>query len=69
MADVEIVYAHHHKDKKPADRAAVEEGLARRLVRAGIANYATKSDAIEAEGPAGEERTVSAARKRAREAQ
>lgn len=65
MADVEIVFAHHHRDYKPLDRASVDEGLARRLVRGGYANYATKADAVEAEGPAGEERTVRASRRRA----
>lgn len=65
MADIEIVFAHHHKDQVPGDRKSVDEGLARRLVRGGYANYATKADAVEAEGPGGEERTVRASRRRA----
>lgn len=59
MADtVEIVFAHHHRDHVPGDRVAVPVDEARRLVRGGRASYATKTAAVEVEGPAGADKTA-----------
>lgn len=63
MDTVEIEFAHHHDDHVPGDRVAVDVDTARRLVRGGRANYATKPDAVEAEGDAGADKTK---RRRAR---
>lgn len=66
MADtdkVEIVFAHHHGTHVPGERATVDADEARRLVRGGRANYATKTDAVSVEGEAGADKT---ARRRAK---
>lgn len=63
MADektVEITYAHHHGTHVPGDKVKVPETEARRLVRAGRANYATKKDAATVEGNAGADKTARA---------
>lgn len=65
MDTVEIVFAHHHGRHVPGDRVPVDAGEARRLVAGGRAAYATKPDALEAEGEAGVEKTQTAGRKRA----
>lgn len=65
MDTVEIVFAHHHGAHKPGDRVAAAAGEARRLVRGGRANYATKPDALEGDGEAGTERTVAAVKAQA----
>lgn len=61
MSDtVEIVYAHHQGAYVPGDRASVDAATAKRLVRTGRANYATKADATAVEGDAGAEKTTRA---------
>jgi len=60
---VEVVFAHHHGKHVPGERVELDVDEARRLVRGGRANYATKPDAVQAEGEAGEEKT---ARRRAK---
>lgn len=57
MDTVEIEFAHHHEGHVPGDRVAVDVDTARRLVRGGRANYATKPDAVQAEGDAGADKT------------
>lgn len=57
-SSVEIIYAHHHGDHVPGDRVSVDEGTARKLVKAGRANYATQADAKAAEGEDGAEKTA-----------
>lgn len=57
---VEIVYAHHQGDHVPGDREKVDAATAKRLVRTGRANYATKADAVSTEGDDGAEKTVRA---------
>lgn len=66
MDKVEIVFAHHNRDHKPGDRATVAIDDARRLVRGGRASYATQTDAKAVEGDDGADKTIAAARKRAR---
>lgn len=57
---VEIIYAHHDGDRKPGDRAKVDSDVAKRLVRNGRANYATKAVAVKTEGEGGAEKTARA---------
>jgi hypothetical protein len=58
MADtVEIIYAHHTRDHVPGDRETVDRATAKRLVRTGRANYATKAAATRTEGDAGADKT------------
>jgi hypothetical protein len=56
--NVEIVYAHHLGSNKPGDKVAVSELEARRLVKAGRANYATVAAATTAEGEEGKAKTA-----------
>lgn len=60
MADVEIIYAHHHGPRVPGEKVKVSEAEARRLVNAGRANYATKKDAAAAGGEGAEAKTARA---------
>lgn len=62
---VEIIFSHPHRvDADTAyevgARAAFPPLEAKNLVRAGVATYATKVAATDAEGPAGEEKTARA---------
>lgn len=61
MADtVTIEFAHPHGDHAVGDRDVVDPATAKRLVRAGVANYATKTDAVAVEGDAGAAKTARA---------
>lgn len=67
---VEIVLSHpwvddEGSDHEIGDRFAVPIATAKKLVRGGVAVYPTKSDAVEAEGEAGVDKTARAVRKRA----
>lgn len=62
---VEVQFSHPHGDYAVGDRAELEVVEAKKLVRAGVAVYPTRADAVEAEGDAGAEKTARAVRKRA----
>lgn len=58
MADsVSIILSHPHAGNEVGDRVEVAPDEAKRLVRAGVATYATASDATSVEGEAGKART------------
>lgn len=57
---VEITFSHPHGDHAVGDRVSVPRLEAKNLVRAGVAVYPTKADAVAAEGQAGEEKTARA---------
>jgi hypothetical protein len=65
MDTVEVEFSHPHDDYDVGDRAVVHVLEAKSLVRAGVAVYPTKADAVEAEGEAGAEKTKRAVAKKA----
>jgi hypothetical protein len=67
-ANVDVVFAHHHGDHVPGDRATVDADTGRRLVKGGRAHYATKAEAVAVEGAGGAEKTVRAAKAAAKPA-
>jgi len=62
---VEITFSHPHGDHAVGDRVEVPALEARRLVKAGIAVYPTKTAAVAAEGEAGVEKTARAVKAKA----
>lgn len=62
---VAVTLSHPWKEHKVGARLALDPGEARRLVNSGHARYATKTAAVAAEGEAGAEKTVAAAKKTA----
>lgn len=52
-----IVLSHPHDGHEVGDKLDLEPVEAKRLVRAGVATYATVDDATAVEGPAGRART------------
>lgn len=62
---IPVTLSHPYKSHKVRDRVELDAGEARQVVNAGIARYATKDAATTAEGKAGAEKTVTAAKKSA----